>query len=230
LVTGSTSGAGGSSRCPADDGVKAPTLPTAERILDAARNLFSEKGFDAASISEIGRSAGVSKSLFYHYFRTKEDVLKAIFVAFFEESEKIQRLFFQTPPQSPPQAPSSDAHGFFIRTMLDFLRRNESVLRIILRENMNRKSKVDVFSFFDASYEGWRSWFRDRGWPELPQPDGKVFVFFFTFLSSLSYVLFHQGFTQHFHFDPEVVEEKFVSFFTLATQALSRSMNPSSPA
>ena len=204
-------------------------LPAAERILDAACNLFSEKGFDAASISEIGRSAGVSKSLFYHYFRTKEDVLKAIFTAFFEESEKIQRLFFQSQPHSAPQAPSNEAHGLFTKTMLQFLRRNEPVLRIILRENMNRESKVDVFSFFDSSYEGWRSWFRDRGWPELPQPDGKVFVFFFTFLSSLSYVLFHQGFTQHFQFDPEEVEEKFVSFFTLATQALSRSINSSSP-
>lgn len=44
-------------------------------ILRRAAELFAENGFDRTSMTEIAVALGVSKALFYHYYRSKEDLL-----------------------------------------------------------------------------------------------------------------------------------------------------------
>jgi AcrR family transcriptional regulator len=46
-----------------------------EAIVDAAARLFAEKGFLGASISDIASACQMSKSLIYHYYESKEDIL-----------------------------------------------------------------------------------------------------------------------------------------------------------
>ena len=46
-----------------------------EEIVDRAAKLFAERGFLGASIAELAAACNVSKSLIYHYFGSKEDVL-----------------------------------------------------------------------------------------------------------------------------------------------------------
>jgi AcrR family transcriptional regulator len=48
------------------------------QILDGARTVFMSQGFDAASMGEIARAAGVSKGTLYVYFESKEDLFEAI--------------------------------------------------------------------------------------------------------------------------------------------------------
>ena len=48
------------------------------QILDGARAVFMDLGFDGASMGEIARSAGVSKGTLYLYFPSKEELLKAV--------------------------------------------------------------------------------------------------------------------------------------------------------
>lgn len=49
-----------------------------EKIMEAALRIFSEKGFQNATIAEISKEAGVSEATIYEYFGTKEDLLIAI--------------------------------------------------------------------------------------------------------------------------------------------------------
>jgi len=49
-----------------------------ERILHAAIQLFSKKGFDATSVTEIAQSADVTKALIYYYFKSKEEILDSL--------------------------------------------------------------------------------------------------------------------------------------------------------
>jgi AcrR family transcriptional regulator len=49
-----------------------------ERILDAAMAAFGERGYDGASMSEVARSAGVTKSVIYDHFPSKADLHKAL--------------------------------------------------------------------------------------------------------------------------------------------------------
>ena len=47
-------------------------------ILAGAAQVFLESGFDAASVNDICRAAGVSKSTLYVYFSGKEDLFEAL--------------------------------------------------------------------------------------------------------------------------------------------------------
>jgi AcrR family transcriptional regulator len=49
-----------------------------EQILDGADVVFIRMGFDAASMNDITREAGVSKGTLYVYFKNKEDLFAAI--------------------------------------------------------------------------------------------------------------------------------------------------------
>ena len=48
------------------------------QIIDGARRVFLAQGFDAASMGEIAREAGVSKGTLYVYFKSKEELFEAI--------------------------------------------------------------------------------------------------------------------------------------------------------
>lgn len=57
------------------------------QILDGAREVFSSRGFDAASMSEIASAAQVSKGTLYVYFADKEH----LFVALIEREREKQK-------------------------------------------------------------------------------------------------------------------------------------------
>src|SRR5450631_846627 len=48
------------------------------QILDGARKVFMDLGFDGASMGEIARAAGVSKGTLYVYFADKNRLFEAI--------------------------------------------------------------------------------------------------------------------------------------------------------
>ena len=47
-------------------------------LLDAALDLFVEKGFSATRVDEVAARAGVSKGTLFLYFQNKEDLFKAV--------------------------------------------------------------------------------------------------------------------------------------------------------
>lgn len=47
-------------------------------IVEAALEVFAEKGFAAAKLDDIARRAGVSKGAVYLYFETKQDIFRAV--------------------------------------------------------------------------------------------------------------------------------------------------------
>ena len=49
-----------------------------DQILDGARKIFMTQGFDAASMNDIVREAGVSKGTLYVYFENKEQLFAAL--------------------------------------------------------------------------------------------------------------------------------------------------------
>jgi AcrR family transcriptional regulator len=51
---------------------------TRESVLDSARALFAEQGYDATSLQQIADRMGVTKANVYYYFRTKDAILEAL--------------------------------------------------------------------------------------------------------------------------------------------------------
>lgn len=47
-------------------------------IIDTAARLFGEKGYEKCSVNDILNTIGIAKGTFYHYFKSKEEVLDAV--------------------------------------------------------------------------------------------------------------------------------------------------------
>jgi AcrR family transcriptional regulator len=56
-----------------------PKASSRETLAEAACELFLERGYDATSVADITRRAGVSRSSFFNYFPAKGDVFWASF-------------------------------------------------------------------------------------------------------------------------------------------------------
>ena len=47
-------------------------------ILDVSGNLFTTKGYEKTTVNDILDGVGIGKGTFYHYFKSKEDVMDAV--------------------------------------------------------------------------------------------------------------------------------------------------------
>lgn len=62
---------------------------TRERILDAALQLFRQRGFDETTMREIAHEAGVATGAAYYYFRSKEELVMAFYVRTNDEAREL---------------------------------------------------------------------------------------------------------------------------------------------
>lgn len=67
--------------------VKDP-LERKNEILDAAERLFTTKGYQETSVTDIVKAVNVAKGTFYYYFNTKEEVLNEVLSRLIDEDEK----------------------------------------------------------------------------------------------------------------------------------------------
>ena len=50
-----------------------------DRIIEAARKTFIEKGFAQTSMSDIAEAAGINRPTLHYYFRTKDIMFQAVY-------------------------------------------------------------------------------------------------------------------------------------------------------
>jgi len=70
-----------------------------EKILEAARTLFADSGYDRTSLRQVATRAGVDASLIMHHFGSKQQLFVAAMVPLFEGPKRL------------PDALSGDRHG-----------------------------------------------------------------------------------------------------------------------
>lgn len=64
-------------------------MPAAQRraaLLDAALEVFAQRGFTEASLDDVAARGGVSKALIYEHFATKRDLQRALLESFMHEA------------------------------------------------------------------------------------------------------------------------------------------------
>jgi AcrR family transcriptional regulator len=83
------------------------------QIIEGARQVFMAQGFDAASMGEIARVAGVSKGTLYVYFENKDELFEAIVGQ--ECRAQAEQIFALDPG-------NHDVEGVLTRLGLDFVR------------------------------------------------------------------------------------------------------------
>jgi AcrR family transcriptional regulator len=78
-----------------------------EAIVTAAAQLFARRGFLGASVADLAEACATSKSLIYHYFQSKEDILFAVMSRHLNDL-----LNISTEEASPEDRLRALTHGF----------------------------------------------------------------------------------------------------------------------
>lgn len=76
-------------------------INTKTQILETAKSLFLEFGFENTSMLQITKRANVSKGGFYHYFACKEDLLHAILDNYVDHLYIQAKEIFEDPNMDP---------------------------------------------------------------------------------------------------------------------------------
>ncbi|GEM_PF-4920018 len=72
-----------------------------DKIIRVAMMLFAKKGYGDTSVNTIVREAGVSKGAFFHYWKSKEDLLREMLDAYMDEIK--QAYYSLTGMDLPPK-------------------------------------------------------------------------------------------------------------------------------
>jgi AcrR family transcriptional regulator len=78
-----------------------PEIPTRQRILDAALDLFGARGVDAVSLDEIARVVGVRKQTVLYWFPSKDDLVDAVLEAAAAELVVVIEAAVRSAPDDP---------------------------------------------------------------------------------------------------------------------------------
>jgi TetR/AcrR family fatty acid metabolism transcriptional regulator len=99
-----------------------------KRILEAAVRVFAEHGYHGARVGDIAKDAGVAHGLLYHYFASKDDVLRTIFVE--NWGELIARFRAVEEAEEPAEAKLEGIAKILLRTW----RNDPALVTVMVRE------------------------------------------------------------------------------------------------
>lgn len=110
--------------------VKAGTYNTTEeKILIAARKVFSDKGYAATRTRDIAEEAGINLALVNYYFRSKERLFSAIM------QEKVYQLFGTVVPiLTNPSIILEEKIQIVANTYIDMLNKNPDLPILVFNE------------------------------------------------------------------------------------------------
>jgi AcrR family transcriptional regulator len=120
-----------------DEGVRAlHKLSTRDKVLEAALEVFSEKGFHVATVDEIAEHAGLGKGTVYRYFPTKEALFNELVRLRLEELE--HRALAVLDSQDDVLTMISK----YLRIYFEFFERNQRLYRVIVQEHLDVGDQV----------------------------------------------------------------------------------------
>ncbi len=114
---------------------------TRERLIEAAKKVFSEKGFFESHISHIIEEAGTARGTFYIYFESKEEIFKEIL------KEIVEELKRRIKPINVKEDPASQIVRN-IERVLDFAVEERELSKIILLRSYDTSFSTIVDEFF----------------------------------------------------------------------------------
>lgn len=115
-----------------------------KKVVLAALQLFSKKGFDGTSTQEIAKTSGMSQATIFKYFKTKEDLLEFIITPLMQNIFPVYVNDFQKELLSKGNNIENLIH-FVIQNRYRFLVDNREVALIVLSEILTKDKVRDKF-------------------------------------------------------------------------------------
>lgn len=98
------------------------------KIVDAAVELFSEKGYNKTTMQEIAETAGVGKGTIYRFFKSKDEMVSSLLEVYIEDiAERIRKAISKV--SDPIEKMKS-----VIQVELDYYDENRNFARFMIRE------------------------------------------------------------------------------------------------
>lgn len=112
------------------------------KILEAAKEVFTKKGYAAARTQEIAEAAGVNKGLLHYYNWNKEKLFKAVFHEAFNNIALSVNSIFDA------DIPLFEKIEQFVHTYIDILLENPALPSFVINElNQNQEAFIqDILS------------------------------------------------------------------------------------
>jgi TetR/AcrR family transcriptional regulator len=110
-------------------------------IFDAAKEVFTEKGFEGTRMQEIAEKASINKALLHYYYRTKEKLFNAIFERVFGDFiPKVANMLES-------DVPLVEKIRLFVVHYIEFIMRNPQIPSFIMHElSRNPQRAVDLIA------------------------------------------------------------------------------------
>ena len=118
------------------EAVPSTSTLTRDRLLDEAMRLFGERGYEATSVAEIERSAGLTPGAggLFHHFRNKEAVLVAGIERHLARLDAVRQIRGAFPPLGDPRAELT----LVARYVFLELEEEQELLRVLVSEGRHR--------------------------------------------------------------------------------------------
>lgn len=144
-----------------------------EQILNAALALFSKKGIDSTSMSEIAKQCELSKATIYHYFDSKDDMVIALLNSLFAHDADAFEAFqnqsygasqrLMTYAKSYATTVSTQPHLFAV--FIEFY--SNSIRRELIREILAGYFEAYAIAFTQVFQQGYENGEFQRGNSQL---------------------------------------------------------------
>ena len=109
-----------------------------ELILDAARHVFAEVGYGAATVRDIIRATPLASGTFYNYFKSKEEVFQAI------QDESAFRIRPRLHEQRAKAQTIEEFISSTFRTFFEYVAADQSNFRAIRRNTDTLRVRMDT--------------------------------------------------------------------------------------
>jgi AcrR family transcriptional regulator len=128
-----------------------------EAILEAALELFSERGFDGTAVPLIAEKAGIGAGTVYRYFESKEAIVNALYQQYKRE------LADRTMRGLRPEQSAREQFHVYWTTMLAFVRENTKAFEFLelhhhspYLDEASRKLEQKIHAMAHARFEEFR--------------------------------------------------------------------------
>lgn len=179
-----------------------------QTILATAEMLFARQGFDATGIDLIAKTAGITKSLIYYYFKGKDEILSALFDNFIKKTlafkENVIDIWMAKPSVSVDKIIRDHS--------LPFMMENKNVIKIAFAESLKEVEEIphlNIFKYFDQNFTASYDIAKKIGFESEKNQRQLLSSFFLFFAPLFSFIIFSDEWCDYYNIDLDTASNLF---------------------